>query len=781
MHHIPFQNWFILNLQDNLTNESKRLQAERSWAHKFRHSLLNDPFTWVIPKQLAKTHPRNYNRLAFIRHNNIQNKKLIISFLQNKHKSKLPINSLLTLYQAASIAKVRPSVKTQIYRLIQKFDFHNSIRCDYYITLPSNILFNRKFTLQFCKTILFKYLDKDLAFFILKRLKISFSPTFTIKSIVNNSKSFIEKIDLTKPFTQSSITCSCNLYHNFSKPKSPHICIKPSDISNQHATLKFLLFLNAKNPVLSNAASHFFKSIDAFSKFFKQFSIHLNTDELNRFAHYNNQQQLNRIHPIPYKFIKNTLSNYPNLVFSNLDKNENSWVIMCPKLYTQMYHDHFAFNSNIYALSKFSQTQFSTFLKTKAISYSIHKIAPLKVNHKINRAYLLKKSKDLSRVRPIVSYFFFIGHSAGKIISRTLNVLITKISKIWTSMNLHKTNDFINKINKINKSNTWTPNSFTFLEFDVKEQYTNLDRQDVLVSLLQLMKTIFQHLKKQHVSISKKKIFKSKDCLGNKKSSKFYTVHFSQIIDYVKFEMKTSHFFVGKTLVQQEAGLPMGALTSAALAVIFCMYRENTNQNLWKKFPCKFIFCRFRDDIRGIINMHMNPREIKAVHQNLQSIYGKDLISKLEASSHSSCNFIGTFLLHIHNRFVLFYTNKNFPFNTDLSSVDICSTKTRFPDYYAEWPSSILRAVVYSSFFQALTISSEPIAFLISFALLSIEFLSKGYRFHWLTDAINKLNIHYQKTCIHILKHIKCTFHLPPPQHHKTPYIPVKRNKPTFP
>jgi len=244
-----------------------------------------------------------------------------------------------------------------------------SIRRDYYLVLPANVHFNRKFTLQYCKTILFKYLDKDLAFFVFKRLKISFSPTITLKQIIKYTKPIIQKINLTKPFQPSNIQCSCKSYQDLCSKNSEHICIKLHEINNKHTNLKFLLSLNSKTPTLSDTTIHHSTSKNVFNKFFQQFNIYLNTNELNRLSSYNKQQEDKRSHPIPTDFIKNVMSQYPNLVFSNLDKNENSWVIICPMLYTKMYHSHFNFNSNVYTLPNLSKNQFITFLKNKALFY----------------------------------------------------------------------------------------------------------------------------------------------------------------------------------------------------------------------------------------------------------------------------------------------------------------------------------------------------------------------------------------------------------------------------
>ena len=760
MKRIPFHNWLILSLQHTVPNNlSHRLRTERFWMHRFRTTLLNDPFSWIIEPIHTISNPRNFTRILFIRQEKVNCKKLTISYLKTKNKSKLSLSFLLKCYHAAFICNANPAIKGSIYSNVLKFSHsHKHIRKNYYLILPSNIHFNRKFTLHYCKTIWFRYLDKDIAFFIFKHLKISFRPSRTLKSIINNSKQFIKKVNLMNPSIWFNTTCPCGNFPMLTK--NDHVCIKPKNIpkSESFSDLRFILLLNAKDPVLIDETTHQQKSIFAFSTFLKQFSIHPTEEELNHLAQYNNQLHFLRKCPIPINTVESIIKPFTSLVFSNLDKDENNWVIMCPKLYLQMYYDHFKIDNKTYSFSNFSTITFPKFLKSKALFYNLGAIANLKPNPSINYAYLIKKAKDLKRTRPIVSYFHNIAKSCGKNISRALNVLIKKLNQIWITMDIFKIDQILTKLRQLNSKGLWSEllhkKLVTFLEFDIKEQYTSLNREDVLHALICALNAITKRFNVTCVSIHRKKSQKFKDKLGKDNSLSMRTISFDQILNYVKFELETSHFMVGSSLIQQINGLPMGALTSAALAVIFCMYREHTHHFLWKQFPYRSLALRYRDDIRFIFGSHLSQFQIDQFHKTLQYIYGSNLTIKIENYSYTSFNFVGITISYLKKRFLFFLANKNFSFNESLSHVHLTSTKTRFPNISSEWPSSILSSVVFSSFFNALHTASEPIAFLLSFTLLSIEFLSKDYKISWLTSAVYKLNIHYSSTCIGILNFI---------------------------
>jgi len=465
--------------------------------------------------------------------------------------------------------------------------------------------------------------------------------------------------------------------------------------------------------------------------------------------------------------VRSIIKPYNNLVFSNLDKNENGWIITCPKLHIKMYHDHFDIqNSNVYKKSCLSQQQIQKQIKLKFQELDIAGIAQPKKDNKMNHAYLLRKQKNIDDFRPVVSFYEFIAKPAGKRISRALNVIIQDLDKVWTTMNITKTTDFYTKMKAINRTKKWLQHikdeEITFFEMDVSKQYTDLDRNEVTNSLQHGLRALTRKFSKSNVSIARKVLHKASDGLGLKPNKRFHHISFNQILNYAKFELSTSFFKVGKTMVEQTNGLPMGALISSQLAVIDSMFKENENKHKWRHLRfqqnVKSQAFRFRDDIRVIIGKRLNYHQKVEFHNQIQSIYGNHLNIKLERVSHTSINFVGTSVFALRDRFVILDNNTNFNLSNDMSKMQIHYKKNRYPDTISEWPSSVLRAITYTAILQIHRKVSESGAFLMSFMPIVYELLKKGYRHKWIYDSVIKLNLPYQNLAIQVLHILKGLF-----------------------
>jgi hemerythrin superfamily protein len=111
------------------------------------------------------------------------------------------------------------------------------------------------------------------------------------------------------------------------------------------------------------------------------------------------------------------------------------------------------------------------------------------------------KNKDINRWRPLVSYFHNYAKKCGKLIARALTIFIKSLENYWKTMNLSKVDDFKQIINEMNKHDKWKKkikaDEITIVSFDLKEQFTNLNKSEV-------------------ISITKRKIDKYRDSVGKK-------------------------------------------------------------------------------------------------------------------------------------------------------------------------------------------------------------------------------------------------------------------------
>src|SRR5262249_44819373 len=143
----------------------------------------------------------------------------------------------------------------------------------------------------------------------------------------------------------------------------------------------------------------------------------------------------------------------------------------------------------------------------------LEKVTKLNKIGSIGCARVIPKMKDLTRMRPLVSYTQFISRNASKLASRCLTVIEKDLNKKWNSINLTKTDNLakvikaINQTHEIRKVEKWT-----FLELDIKDQFTCLDKSDVMESLKRAIQTV-GHGKTKSFAIMRRKTEKKRDCV----------------------------------------------------------------------------------------------------------------------------------------------------------------------------------------------------------------------------------------------------------------------------
>lgn len=205
---------------------------------------------------------------------------------------------------------------------------------------------------------------------------------------------------------------------------------------------------------------------------------------------------------------------------------------------------------------------------------------------KLGSAYLLPKNKDTNRFRPVVSYFHFHSKPWAKKIGRALTVAIKELVKSWTTMEMPNAKDLIKTILQTRKDKKWKEaalkNSITFLHFDIKNQFLNLSKKRVRLAL----ETTLTHLRRTRAvrklgfAIRRRSYEKHLDRIGHANKLHETGVTMTEILRYADFELKYPLFQVGKKIVMQRHGLPMGGFLSAHLACIDAMTQEHYFQSL---------------------------------------------------------------------------------------------------------------------------------------------------------------------------------------------------------
>ena len=169
-----------------------------------------------------------------------------------------------------------------------------------------------------------------------------------------------------------------------------------------------------------------------------------------------------------------------------LDKNNNTWDIICRKHYIDLHHKEFKneqyyqfINNNPKLLIKRIEDKYKeTILPICTQKFNMKKF------WKLSRAYLLPKNKDQNRTRPIVSYYHHYSKNLGEKVARALTIIIKILTLKWNTYELHNINDVLPQLIQHKNSATWKKaiqqKNVTFMKFDIKSQFTNLNKERVL-------------------------------------------------------------------------------------------------------------------------------------------------------------------------------------------------------------------------------------------------------------------------------------------------------------
>ena len=97
---------------------------------------------------------------------------------------------------------------------------------------------------------------------------------------------------------------------------------------------------------------------------------------------------------------------------------------------------------------------------------------------------------------------------------------------------------------------------------DIKNQFTNLNKQEVERALHKALIVIGKKKKGKNISVACLKERRKNDVIGKRNSTEFYIFTLDNIMEMVVFELQHPIFKVGNRLRMQIGGLPMGGIFS---------------------------------------------------------------------------------------------------------------------------------------------------------------------------------------------------------------------------
>jgi len=698
-------NWTILPLEHAETKEELE-RLEEKWKYHFRNNMINDPVIWMLkPTRRSKTKhtnpevltKRKISQQERIRRRRLQTAMLrrrVNFILHDKHERwrAWSISSLLDLLIHINVAKVPKQTAKQVFHRIKPVIFGKTgvnIRREYVITVmhcPS------KSFKKDMKSIIAKIIDSSLSHlhpllrqYLSSHIKVVGKTYKSIGEMINNSRKVLKKHDY---------ICVCET-SNLPKVNG-HVCVKSIDLPPEHKSLQNLLLRNKKTPIHFNLKAYYGIQFNMLRTSLKNIGINSWNQQLNEILFYKLKNSYQRIvdPTFIYQNIKNVIQPYSKFCFVELDKNANTFAVICKKLYIEKNFEHFADKHHYEVIEKEEET-LKKEIEEELKHLKLTTIGYVRKHWKIGPARLLPKNKDITKWRPLVSYYHFVGKNIGRKIARGIMTISKYLTGHWTTFELSNCAQFTEKVNSVNELYKKHDGLgfWTFCRFDIKNQFTHLPKKDVKTALKFALDAVEDISGKNSVAICTRDWHGKKDIIGTGKKRDYLTIKFEDLLKYATFEMDYPYFQVGSTIYKQKEGLPMGGNLSAVLAIIYSMWCEHTNRLLWTNPLSDKLLYRYRDDILCMEFVEEYPCKIYYEHiqKTLSSLYSTSLTVELEEKHILNMNFLDYYIIGERKLILIGSRNNN---------IDLCNNKVTphtiviFPEMVSSFPKQLIIEII---------------------------------------------------------------------------------------
>ena len=538
--------------------------------------------------------------------------------------------------------------------------------------------YNENRILKLIKLDLRYRLGSNLGRYVEERLKAVRVHGKTIWDMVNEKKTRHLKIGDGRP------SCECKSYPK-EWLKDGHVSVKVRDVEDDE--IRSTLDVNNKTMVRMSRAQVRRQILMSVKQLYRQVK-----EEVPE----NIRKEIDNLEPesdtgVDYWKVSKVLAGLKGIVIYELDKNNKAMCLMCEKLYEKRMVESFSGQQyrKIDVDLRTAENGILQIYKKTAIGerFGVRKLWSL------DRAKVIPKNKDLSRMRLIISSAKSMEGKGAERCSRAMTVMVQWIGKRWTNMDIQDKRGVIDKMKKTNIDARWMKvrngqTGVTYIELDMKNQYTNL-RHDELRCAFESAIELMKREGNNRIWIARDKQNKRLDNMDKKEQSKqvFEVLTIEEVAEYVYYKLDYCFFQMGEQIMQQTEGVPMGGKVSAQLAEMFCMWKENENVKLWKGGCGLSLWMRYRDDIRVVLHGRIGREVIKDMVDRIDRMYGEQIEVLMEAVSYDRMNFLDVRVRVKNGRFEWFDNNKNYDLGTKGKQQ---MTLTRFPNPRGGAPRKVL-------------------------------------------------------------------------------------------
>ncbi len=749
-------NWICMPLEcASPTDDTLRLRLEKQWMHRFRSTLINDPSTWKykhpspantrqhthIIRRIADAKRWRANFFSTITQSNWHDKTTteLMDIMINAAKYRLGKRALQVCMRRAKPTLAARGV---------------DIKMEYRVRVNIGISDSRHNYMKITQSLLsHSTLDHRAREWIARRIKIIACKSRTVLQVVENVKKTLSAFNPDAPVDISTPCACCAIFPSLPRANGH---LQASAIDLPDGALRDLLTRGSNDALALDRRE--FRAVQSrwMRDFCTQFNIPLTHLRHNKLFNTTIQTHTPPAGHMTATQVSLLLRPLGDTVRVRIDKNAGCFALVCPRLY--LHRVALTFGTSAQPIAGYELVRAPverTIAHTRIDSLSILS-APLPFSKKaqLPTAYLLPKQKDLSRVRPLVSFYKFGGRPTGRLIARALTVIIRELERRWKTMNLNSATDILPLLLKPNKIHEWkqplSRRTVTYVGFDIKNQFTSLDRDEVNTALAAALRTVTECTGHTSVAVARLREMKKKDHLGGASKFTHHTIPFSTITQYVQFEMRHTFFTVGSTTYRQTGGLPIGGLVSAPLAVIDSMWKEHSNRHLWRQWSVPTQSIRYRDDIRMLFGAQLTQAHITEIQRGLQQMYGNSLEVELEYYSHEYDKFLESLTWVQDGKLQALTFNKN---------IDIRPGMEHAQNRFVRWPSpqsNLPRQTMVNTIagaFKRTNFSSSPLQRGLAIHMLIDELLQRRYPANWIRSAIFKSNAQEWKS--EMLVHLK--------------------------
>ena len=354
-----------------------------------------------------------------------------------------------------------------------------------------------------------------------------------------------------------------------------------------------------------------------------------------------------------------------NLVLGIPDKNSGIPDLYCPSILWKDMYTSFYTNPNFQRQHHLSEQAVLQHFKYtyEANGWSI--FGSFREHGSVPYPYKVRKFKDLSRSRSIISYFhhplkqvFFVA-AAGlmtclKAVDFFHSNLFNPTQALPTMkllfMQLH------NKFDSETVFNTWVA--------DVKEIYDWLPQSDILRAIKWILSYIAKTSRRASVTVFYKCTKKSR--IGKSyQHDESVNISFEDIYKICAFEIKNAYFILNNVVFLQLHGCPQGGIGSPGSSMVVCVFYEHQFRCSIYDYLAFIFFFRYFDDLRAVVVHRSSSITSKSLassllHQLQNDTYHPSMSLVLEECSQNTFKFLeGKFSIE-NDSLSCLWTSKNF-------------------------------------------------------------------------------------------------------------------------